>query len=499
MTNLDLKKNPSKYIKYNYPEKLTVSEKKSKEYSDFFKGVKRTLETELFVEEKSKLLLAVSGGVDSITLFDVFINLQDEFNFDLAVVHFNHKLRDNESERDQKFVEKICRANKVKLFKSFADVKQFASDKSLSLEEAARVKRYQFFEHICNKHKYDYLVTAHTKNDLAETFLLNLFRGSGLHGLTSIPIRRKVARNSFVVRPLIHFTKVQLIDYAKTRGLKWVEDKTNDDLIFTRNKVRNILIPEIEENYNPNFVNTIERTASIIKSTNQFVVDYTESNFKKIFISSVQNFVEINSQFLSSYAEIIQNELIRKTLSKFFSFQNAPYEMTERITGLTNKDVGTKVEITTGLIASKERGKIVIEKERAKHSQTVSETIIPEGIHELGAYKLKFSKCSPKDVKFEKNGKVEYFDTEYMPKSLQIRNWVQGDRLAPFGYDGTVKISDFLNSNKIDNRDKNKVLMLTDKEDVIWVIGLRISQKYAINKQSKQILKVEILKSPINA
>lgn len=492
-----MNKNPRIYIKYKYPDSLTATQKKSKEYLDFFKSVKKSLDTELFVEEKSKLLLAVSGGVDSITLFDIFLHLKEDYNFDLAVIHFNHKLRDIDSERDQKFVEKICRDNKIKLFKSSADVKQFANDKSLSLEEAARIKRYQFFENICNKYKYEYLVTAHTKNDLAETFLLNLFRGSGLHGLTSIPVRRKVAKNSFVVRPLLHFAKAELIDYAKLRQLQWREDKTNEDIIFTRNKIRNILIPEIIENYNPNFINTIERTASIVKSTNQFVTDYTESNFKKIFITSTQNFVEINAQYLSSYQEIIQNELVRKTLSKYFTFHNAAYEITERIVGLTNKDVGTKIEIASGLIAIKERGKIVIEKERKKESNTILETIVPEGTIEIGGYTLKFSKVKANNVKFEKSGKVEYFDTEYMPKTLRIRNWLQGDRLSPYGFDGTVKVSDFLNSKKIDNRNKGKVLVLTDKEDIIWVIGLRISNKYSINKQSKQILKVETLKSPI--
>lgn len=488
---------PKKYIKYKYPEKLSTLEKKSKKYYDYFKNIKRTLETELYVEKKSKVLVAVSGGVDSVTLLDIFINLKEELDLDLAVVHFNHKLREDDSDRDQKLVEKICRENKIKLYKSFADVKQYAKDKSLSLEEAARVKRYQFFEDICNKYKYDYLATAHTKNDLAETFLLNLFRGSGLNGLTSIPIRRKIAKNSFVIRPIIHLTKENLILYAEMRSLKWVEDKTNEEIIFTRNKIRKILIPEIEKNYNPNFVNTIERTSSIIKSTNQFINDYTEANFKKIFISANQNFVEINSQFLDSYAEIIQNELIRKTLSKYFAYHHAPYELTERITELSSKDINSKIEITVGLNAIKERGKIIITKEKNKKNPIINKTIKPEGVLEIGGYKLKFSKCNRKDVVFAKNGKVEYFDMEFMPNNLLIRNWIQGDKLTPFGFEGTIKVSDLLNSKKIENKAKDSLLVLTDKVDILWVIGLRISNKYAISKESKQILKVELLKTPI--
>lgn len=484
-------------MRYRYPEKLTTLEKKSKKYFEYFKNIKRTLETELYIEKKSKILIAVSGGVDSICLFDIFLNLKDDLDLQIAVVHFNHKLRKDDSDRDQKFVEKICRKNKIKLFKSFADVRQFSKDKSLSLEEAARIKRYEFFENICNKYKYDYLATAHTKNDLAETFLLNLFRGSGLHGLTSIPIRRKIAKNSFVIRPLIHFTKKELINYAELRSLKWVEDKTNEDIIFTRNKIRNILIPEIEENYNPNFVNTIERTSSIIKSTNQFVSDYTEANFKKIFITNSQNYVEINSQFLDSYPEIIQNEMIRKTLSKFFSYHHAPYELTERIAELASKAINAKIEITTGLNAIKDRGKIIILKEKKNQSSIINQTIKPEGTIEIGYYKLKFTNCAYKDVKFVKNGKVEYFDMEYLPKNLLIRNWVNGDRFTPLGLDGTIKVSDLLNSKKIENQIKRNLLVLTDKIDILWVIGFRISNKYAITKESKQILKVELLKSPI--
>lgn len=486
-----------KYQKFTYPELLTPLERKSKKYYDFFSIIKRTLETELYVDKKSKILLAVSGGVDSISLLDIFVNLKDEMGFELAVVHFNHKLREKESDRDQRFVEKVCKHNSITLYKTSSDIEKFADDKSLSIEEAARIKRYQFFEKVSNKQKYEYLATAHTKNDLAETFLLNLFRGSGLHGLTSIPIRRKLTKSAFVIRPLINLTKDSLIEYANMRGIKWVEDKTNDELIYTRNKIRNLLIPEIESNYNPNFVNTIERTASIIKSANRFVSDYTEANFKKIFISANQNNVEINSQFLDSYAEIIQNEMIRKTLSRYFAYHHAPYELTERIAELTSKNVNTKVEITTGLNAIKERGKILILKEKIKESNLISQTIKPEGIIEIGGYKLQFTKVERKDVAFVKDDNIEYFDTEFMPKNLLIRNWIKGDKLTPFGFDGTVKVSDLLTNKKIDNIDKDALLVLSDKADVVWVIGIRMSSKYAVTKESKHIIKAELLKTPI--
>jgi len=486
-----------KFTKFYYPEKLTSLERKSKKYFDFFSKVKRTLETELYVEKKSKILLAVSGGVDSITLLDIFINLKDELNFELAVAHFNHKLREKDSDRDQRFVEKVCKHNGLKLYKASADIEKFANDKSLSIEEAARAKRYQFFEKICNSNKFEYLATAHTKNDLAETFLLNLFRGSGLHGLTSIPTRRRLTKSSFVVRPLINITKDELIEYAKLRELQWVEDKTNDELIYTRNKIRNLLIPEIESNYNPNFVNTIERTSSIIKSANQFVSDYTEANFKKIFITANQGMVEINSQFLDSYADIIQNEMVRKTLSRYFAYHHAPYELTERIAELTSKNVNTKIEISSNLYALKERGKIIILKDNKVETNIINQTIKPEGLVEVGGYEIKFTKVERKDVAFVKDNNIEYFDTEFMPNNLVVRSWIKGDKLTPFGFDGTVKVSDLLNNKKLSNIDKESLLILTDKIDVVWVLGLRMSSKYAVTKESKQILKAEILKNPI--
>lgn len=492
-----MKTKTNKFTKFYYPEHLTNIERKSKKYFDFFSKVKRTLETELYVEKKSKILLAVSGGVDSITLLDIFINLKDEMNFELAVVHFNHKLRENDSDRDQRFVEKICKHNGLTLYKASADVEKYAENKSLSIEEAARDKRYQFFEKVCNKNKYEYLATAHTKNDLAETFLLNLFRGSGLHGLTSIPTRRRLTKTAFVVRPLINITKDELIEYANQRELQWVEDKTNDELIYTRNKIRNVLIPEIVSNYNPNFVNTIERTSSIIKSANQFVSDYTEANFKKIFITSNQGFVEINSQFLASYAEIIQNEMVRKTLSRFFAYHHAPYELTERIAELTSKNVNTKVEISSNLYALKERGKIIIQKEEKVETNIINQVIKPEGIIEIGGYEIKFTEVERKDVAFVKDNNIEYFDTEFMPSTLVVRNWINGDKLTPFGFEGTVKVSDLINNKKLSNIDKDSLLVITDKIDIVWVLGLRMSSKYAVSKESKHILKAEILKNPI--
>ncbi len=493
-----MSKEKPKYIKFNYPKELTSLERKSKKYYEYFRSIKKTLETQLFVEKKSKILLAVSGGVDSLTLFDIFINLKEEYDFDLAVAHFNHKLREADSDRDQKFVEKVCGKNRIRIFNASADVEDYAKKKSLSIEEAARIKRYAFFEKVCNDHDYNYLATAHTKNDLAETFLLNLFRGSGLHGLTSIPNRRKLTNKCFVIRPLINLTKDELIEYANMRDMQWMEDKTNDELVYTRNKIRNLLIPEIVENYNPNFVNTIERTASIIKSANNFVKDYTEANFKKIFITAQQLKVEINSQFLDSYADIIQNELVRKTLSKYFNYHHAPYEITERVVALTSQNVNNKVEINDKITALKERGKIVIFIDKSEEIETISEVIEPKGIVTVGEYKLEFTEIERKDVRFVKDNNIEYFDLEYMPKNLLIRNWIKGDKLTPFGFDGTVKVSDLLTNMKIDNIKKEKLLVMTDKVNIVWVLGLRMSDKYAVKKDSEKVMKIELLESPLN-
>lgn len=280
--------------------------------------------------------------------------------------------------------------------------------------------------------------------------------------------------------------------------MQWMEDKTNDELVYTRNKIRNLLLPEIVENYNPNFVNTIERTASIIKSANNFVKDYTEANFKKIFISAQQLKVEINSQFLDSYAEIIQNELVRKTLSKYFNFHHAPYEITERVVGLTSKNVNSKVEINNNITALKERGKIVIFRDKTEEIETISEVIESKGTITVGEYKLKFTEIERKDVRFVKDNNIEYFDLEYMPKNLLIRNWIKGDKLTPFGFDGTVKVSDLLTNMKIDNIKKEKLLVMTDKINIVWVLGVRMSDKYAVKKDSKKVMKIELLKSPLN-
>ena len=190
--------------------------------------------------------------------------------------------------------------------------------------------------------------------------------------------------------------------------------------------------------------------------------------------------------------------MVRKTLSRYFSFHHAPYEITERIAELTSKNVNTKVEISNNLIALKERGKILIQKVVEEKVETINQIIEPKGLVKIGGYEIKFSLVERKDVNFVKDNNVEYFDTEFMPNKLLIRNWINGDKLTPFGFDGTIKVSDLLNNKKLSNSSKESLLVLTDKIDIIWVLGIRMSNKYAVKKDSKQILKAEILKNPIN-
>ena len=280
------------------------------------------------IENGDNIVIGVSGGPDSMALLNSLINIRDsrKIKFDIYVAHVNHKLR-KEADEETKYVNEFCSKNGIKCYIEYADVAQIAIEKKVGTEELGRKIRYDFFQAVENKVRNliltenkeikneDEIVikiaTAHNSNDNAETVIMNILRGSGTSGLKGIdPINGKI------IRPLIECSRKEIEKYCEIEKLEPKIDKSNQDNTYTRNKVRNIVIPYLEDNFNPNIINTITRLSDIVSEENQYIEKKTEEAYRKILINEQENEIVLSNIRFCKQDEVIQKRLILYTINK---------------------------------------------------------------------------------------------------------------------------------------------------------------------------------------
>ncbi len=465
---------------------------KDKQISDLYIKFKNNLEKNFDLAEGSKILVAVSGGVDSVVLLDLLANLVKEKKIFLLVCHFNHKLRAFSADSDEKFVNELAKNYGVKFYTDSGNVKDYAEKNSQSIEQAARNLRYQFFEKLGKSMDIPYITLAHNADDSAETFIINLMRGTGLTGLSGIPEQRTVSKKTQIIRPLLKYKKSDLLNYAIQRKLKWHEDETNSLLLYTRNKIRLDLIPKLQNEFNESIIETINRTSSLIRSADAFIKDHLDIYMKFVKWDKKSELLTIRISLLTTCDEYIQGEIIQKSLEDHFHTRNLSLKVIERIINLSDQSVGSVVEINKKISVLRDRLNLVFFA-RKEESETYIE-IGRIGEYKVHNYTLGMSEVNKNDIKFSNDTNVEFIDLDMLPIKLVLRNWNPGDNFTPLGMDGSVKISDFLVNNKISLLDKRNILLLSTKTEIIWVCGLRINEKYKVNQMTTRYLKLELIK-----
>jgi tRNA(Ile)-lysidine synthase len=465
---------------------------KNKQVSDLLMRFKNNLERNFDLSLGSKILVAVSGGVDSVVLLDLLANLNKEKKFFLLICHFNHKLRAFSADIDEKFVKDLAKNYGIKFYTDSSNVKDFAEKNSQSIEQAARTLRYTFFERLAKSMDIPYIALAHNADDSAETFIINLMRGTGLTGLSGIPEQRTVSKKSQIIRPLLKFKKVDLLNYAKQRNLKWHEDETNSLLLYTRNKIRLDLIPKLQNEFNESIIETINRTSSLIRSADAFIKDHLDIYMKFVKWDKKSELLTIRISLLKTCDEYIQGEIIQKSLEEHFHSRNLSLKVIERIINLTDQSIGSIVEINKKISVLRDRLNLVFYS-RKEETETYLE-IEKTGEHKIHNFTLKMTEVNKRDIKFSNDKNIEFIDIDLLPVKLVLRNWNPGDNFIPLGMDGSVKISDFLVNNKISLLDKKNIILLSTKTEIIWVCGLRINDKYKVNQMTTRYLKLELIK-----
>jgi len=291
------------------------------------------------IENGDKIVIGVSGGPDSITLLNVLLEIKKEklIDFDMLVCHINHMIR-QEAVKDEEYVLEFCKKYDIECFVKRIDVENKAKQEKIGTEEAGRNARYEFFNEILEKTGSNKIVTAHTANDNAETVLMNIIRGSGTSGLKGIEASR-----DNLIRPLIECTRNEIEEYCKMNKLDPRIDKTNSQNIYTRNKVRNMLIPYIEENFNPNIIDGLNRLSDLSKQENEYLEKVTQKVYKDILIEEQKNQIILDLNKFNLQELVIKSRLVLYTINILFGTRSGiEKKHIEDIIKLCNNNIGNK-------------------------------------------------------------------------------------------------------------------------------------------------------------
>lgn len=301
--------------------------------------VLKTIKKFNLIEDRDKIVLAVSGGPDSISMLNILNNFKKEkiLNFDFCVAHVNHMIR-KEAKEDELFVKAYCEKNDISFYSKSIDVKKLANNNKIGTEEAGRNARYEFFDEILRKTNSDRIATAHNKNDKAETIIMNILRGSGISGLKGIEAKR-----GKYIRPLIECERFEIERYCEGKNLKPRIDKTNFENIYTRNKIRNVVIPYIEKEFNPNIIETLNRLSEVVSDEENYIEKLVLNKFKEILISERENEIVLDLKEFNDEEKVIKSRIVLYTITRLFGTSKEIAKIhIDDIIKLCNNNIGNK-------------------------------------------------------------------------------------------------------------------------------------------------------------
>ena len=433
------------------------------------------------IKEGDKIIIALSGGPDSVFALYFFHKYKKKFKIEIFAAHLNHSLRAKESDKDEDFCKELCGCYDIKFFSERAKVQKHKSEFKLSLEEAARELRYAFLEDIAREIKADKIITAHNINDNTETVLLNLFKGTGAKGLSGIPIIRDK-----IIRPFLSASKTEIINYLEKKKIAYRLDETNLSNKFERNLLRNKIIPQIREQVNPALDEAILRSSVNLRNT----VNIVNDEISRILDNEVHfknTVMDIPLSIVNRYNEGFVKEIIIASLKRTFHLE-FNYTNVKNVFSLFTKQTGKKVKLKNDIFAFREREFISVKK-RDNERQYFQQLSIGETAG-ISNKKLSITEINVSEVKEAKSRNVEFIDGDNIEKIFTLRNWKRGDKFIPLGMKNFKKISDFLTEQKVKTSQRQNQLVLTNRNQIVWVVGLRIDERFKLKNKTKKVLQL---------
>ena len=479
------------------------------------KAVKETAKKHLMFKTGDSVLAGVSGGTDSVALVHILLKISSEFNLRLGIAHLDHGLRAAESNRDAEFVASFAHKYHLPFYTEKVDVREFSQRHKLSIEEAGRILRYRFLSSVARKNGFDKIALGHQKNDMVETVLMNILRGSGPLGLSGIPPTR-----GMFIRPLIYICRSDIESYIRSENIEHITDSSNINPLFLRNRIRHHLIPLLASEYNSEIVDTLSRTAEIIRGEEIWIDSVIDPLFTLTRLPGGDENITLSIPELRKMPLAAARRIIRKSVLEIkgdlngigFKHMDAVFELINTGSDNSQLDFPGPVRIKFEkdrlvFFRRKTAGRINRIKGRNGRKHSRFEYIIngPQTIYikEIDQSIELTEQTSPRLFSVNENNFYDfdprnaYMDMAAISYPLILRSFCSGDRFSPLGISGFQKLKKFFINNKVPFSERQSIPILECSGKIIWVAGYRIANHVKVNASTQKVLKAILLKGSI--
>jgi tRNA(Ile)-lysidine synthase len=441
------------------------------------------------------MLVAVSGGADSMVLLDLLVRERSALGLTLGVAHVHHGLRGGESDADEEFVRERAAVLGCGYVAHRADVRAVAERERIGIQEAARRIRYEFFENTMRDRGYDVVATGHHADDNAETILLNILRGAGMQGLSGIPPLRTDIR---IIRPLLFAGREDIEQYAESEGLPFRQDSSNLKDEYRRNFVRHRIIPLIREEINPQLTETLRRTSEIFWSLQRYLDAESAEVLHELLRRREGGVLALSCTQLGDLPELLISSVL-SSLATQYTGHRPGFNQVEAVRDLLRARPGSCVQLTATWAAFRERDELVFRE--SGNALTLDMPVLAGEEYMFGGYRFSSTEGSREELEMKGGQDVECVDADRLSgKSLRLRSWKPGDTFIPLGMHGRKKVSDFFTDSKIPLSEKGQYPVLeTIDGQIVWLCGLRIDDRFKITENTRRVLRLEFHRATSDA
>lgn len=435
--------------------------------------IRQTISEYKLLNKGDKVLIGLSGGADSVCLTHALSELKDGLGIEVAAAHLNHGIRGEEALRDEMFARNFCDLLGIKCYTKTVDIPHMAHQNGESEETSGRKARYTFFGELCEKYGFTKIATAHNKNDNAETILMNFMRGSGINGLCGIPVSR-----DNIIRPIIGVTRSNIEEYCKKNKLEYVTDSTNLTDEYTRNKIRNTLIPLIQKEFNSNFISTVSDNGHLIKEDCKFIEKQAFGAYEKTVNNSSVKISELLTLDIS-----IRRRVIRMILKDIYgNLDGISSGYINDILSLLPKQSGTGINLADNVKARVEYGRLIIERNTEDNAVAFEYEFTANGsgfISEIG------KKITVSETDTKQNDGAVYIGIGSDTKII-VRNRRNGDKFYPFGMNGSKKLKQYFIDKKIPQNKRNLIPVIEINGEIA-AVGSRVDKRFIFTDRGIKI------------